>query len=134
MTTWLDKPDADGLWFRQPRILSGSMTVCYVWGNKFRYVYYVHEGKACACAEEWLSIKDDAVWGRITLTKPEPYQPPTPPKVEWFTGWRKGVFCYIAIIGERYIATNEKGESFSGVWYGVGEHDFATARPMESPP
>lgn len=130
MSTWLDKPDADGLWFRQPRILSGSMTVCYVCGNRFRYVYYVHEGKACACAEEWLSIKDDAVWQRCELTPPEPYKPPTPPKVEWF----------IAYNGTRFVMQTQYvwvALDKDGVQCNCGHGKcliYPDIKPLESPP
>jgi len=130
MSTWLDKPDADGLWFRQPRIPSGSMTVCYVCGNRFRYVYYVHEGKACACAEEWLSIKDDAVWGRITLTKPEPYKPPTPSKVRWFLASREGK-RFVLQTQTTWVAFDEDGRQCN---CGSGKCHYTDLVPMESPP
>lgn len=128
--SWLDKPDGDGLWWRCDY---GCVTLCVVKGNRYGFALF-SDGNSCVDSHAYSLDSDKSKWQRCELTKPEPYQPPKPPKVEWFTGWRKGVFCYIALIGERYIATNEKGESFSGVWYGVGEHDFATVRKMESPP
>jgi len=131
MSQWLDKPDADGLWWRCND--SGSnVSLCMVRGKEY---WFVLNGSGLGSGMNMPIDEEPAKWQPCQkITPPEPYKPPTPPKVEWFTGWRRAAFHYIAIIGDRYIAIDEKGYSFSGVWNDVGEHNFATVRKMESPP
>lgn len=130
--SWLDKPDGDGLWWKQES--ESAIALVAIRDGKLRYVSNGGRDVWPHCTEPRpVANFAGEKWQHCELAKPEPYKPPTPPKVEWFTGWRQAAFHYIAIIGDRYIAIDEKGYSFSGVWNDVGEHNFATVRKMEPP-
>lgn len=130
MTTWMDKPDGDGLWWR---CCGGEVTLCVVRNNCYSFVIF-NDGTACICGSAWGICEEQAKWLRCELTKPEPYVAPKPPVVKQYTAKNSdGSPIWITKVGAAFIAQNQKIESFRqyGAWVEIARIGYTDIKPLE---
>lgn len=132
MSTWLDKPDADGLWWRQDGEEEPFLVA--VEGKEFVFVL-IGKRPMIHGTTTWDTETDRGKWQRCELTKPEPYKPPVPPKVEQCVGTGvSGESRFLTFIVGACIITTLDGVclgSFSSDWVRANYTDI---KPLESPP
>lgn len=133
MSTWLDKPDADGLWWYQ---VSRGMFLIAVRGGEARDVIDSTGTPNVHGPHAHMQYFESGKWQRCELTRPEPYKPPVPPKVEQCTGVMKtgGERRFLTFVGHSCIVS-----TFDAVTFGAFSSDWVRAnytdiKPLESPP
>lgn len=77
MSEWMDKPDVDGLWWRQEREDGPFLTA--VEGKQYVFVI-IGKRPIIHALTKWSIETDKGKWHRCELTPPAPYVPPQPPK------------------------------------------------------
>jgi len=129
--SWLDKPDADGLWWVQNN--TGEIWLAHHWQGEFRDLQLV-DGRVGTGLSSF-QLGKGYKFHRVTLTKPEPYQPPTPPKVEQYTATYEGQQCFLTCVSGMCVitiaATGKVFGSVSSLW---AFDTFSDIKPLESPP
>lgn len=133
MSTWLDKPDADGLWWKQ---VKSGIALYLVSEGRWQLIVTVDGGIVLDAGSHNCVGCEPAKWQRCELTKPEPYQPPQPPKVEQYTGVMKtwGERRFLTFVGHSCIIS-----TFDAITFGAFSSDwvrdnYTDIKPLESPP
>lgn len=128
MSTWLDKPDGDGLWWYQ---VSRGMFLIAVRNGLTRDVMDSTGKPNVEAPQGDVRYFESGKWLRCELTRPEPYKPPVPPKVEWF----------VAANGKRFIVQTEREWiAFDSYGYacntggGKCSEYYSDIKPLEAPP
>ena len=129
MNAWQDKPDADGLWWRQT-----EMNMSLVVVDCGLYAFATINGQPIVrCRQEYSINNEPAKWQRCDITKPEPYVAPKPPKVRFYTAKSHYGERFIVRIGETHALATAHSGVVSGCWelWEQVETNYTDIQPCE---